>query len=205
MQMGVMYGYARVSARDQNLRRQLDALAEYGIESERIYADKASGKNFERPEWNRLMLSLREGDLLVVKSIDRLGRNYTEILEQWRLVTKEHGASIAVIDMPLLDTRARRHELTDVLIADIVLSLLSYVAQVERENIRQRQAEGIAAAKARGVRFGRPRKVRPDNYRVTRDLFLNGKLTRRDAARQLHVSTSTFGRWLKEDQAVRKP
>ena len=138
---GNMYGYARVSSKDQNLDRQLDALAEFGVEADMVFADKASGKDFDRPEYRRLVASLAEGDVVVIKSIDRLGRNYEEILAEWRDITKERKAAIVVLDMPLLDTREKPDGLTSVLIADIVLQLLSYVAQVERENIKQRQAE----------------------------------------------------------------
>ena len=149
------YGYIRVSTKEQHEDRQVIALREWGVASNRIYLDKQSGKDFDRPQYRRLMRKLKQDDLLVVKSIDRLGRNYEEILDQWRVITKEKRADIVVLDMPLLDTRTNR-DLTGTLIADIVLQLLSYVAQTEREFIRQRQAEGIAAAKARGVRFGRP-------------------------------------------------
>lgn len=147
---GNMYGYARVSSRDQNLDRRLVTLAEFGVEAGNIFADKASGKDFDRPEYRWLVETLAEGDVVVIKGIDRLGRNYEEILEEWRVITKERKAAIVVLDMPLLDTRERRDGLTSVLISDIVLQLLSYVAQVERENIKQWQAEGIAAAQARG-------------------------------------------------------
>lgn len=153
--MATVYGYARVSSRDQNLNRQLDALGAYGVGSANIYADHASGKDFDRPRYRELLHVLGDGDVLVVLSIDRLGRNYSEILEEWRRITKELGVAIVVLDMPLLDTRARASgapDVTNALIADIVLQLLSYVAQVERENIHRRQAEGIAAARARGVR-----------------------------------------------------
>lgn len=146
---GRTYGYARVSSRDQSLARQIDALREFGVVDGLIYADKASGKDFDRPGYRRLMRRLRRGDTLVVKSIDRLGRSYADIIEQRRLITKETGASMVVLDMPLLDTRDDRGGLTGEFIADIVLQLLSYVAQLERESIRQRQAEGIAAARAR--------------------------------------------------------
>lgn len=148
------YGYARVSSKEQNEHRQAIALTEFGIVEKYIYVDKQSGRDFERPQYRRLVRKLKDGDTLVVKSIDRLGRNYGEILEQWRIITKEKAAAIVVLDMPLLDTRKSR-DLTGTLIADIVLQLLSYVAQTEREFIRQRQAEGIAAAKLRGVQFGR--------------------------------------------------
>ena len=151
--MATVYGYARVSSRDQNLNRQLDALSAYGVEAANVFADRASGKDFDRPRYRELLRALASGDVLVVLSIDRLGRNYSEILEEWRRITKELGAAIVVLDMPLLDTRARDcggSDVTSTLIAGIVLQLLSYVAQVERENIHRRQAEGIAAARARG-------------------------------------------------------
>ena len=155
------YGYARVSTKEQNELRQLIALREFGLTDRAIFVDKQSGKDFDRRSYQRLLRKLKDGDTLVIKSIDRLGRNYEEILEQWRIITKEKSAAIVVLDMPLLDTR-RNRDLTGTLIADIVLQLLSYVAQTEREFIHQRQAEGIAAAKARGVKFGRPRKALPE-------------------------------------------
>lgn len=185
-----MYGYARVSSREQNLDRQLDALRAFGVEDGAVYADKASGKDFERPAWHRLMGALRPGDVLAVKSIDRLGRDYAEILDVWRDVTKVRGVFVVVLDMPVLDTREERDGITGVLIADIVLQLLSYVAQIERENIRQRQAEGIAAAKARGVSFGRPRKKRPANYQETREAYWGGRITRKEAAARCNIRTS---------------
>lgn len=185
-----MYGYARVSSREQNLDRPLDALRAFGVEDGAVYADKASGKDFERPAWHRLMGELRPGDVLAVKSIDRLGRDYAEILDVWRDVTKARGVFVVVLDMPVLDTREERDGITGVLIADIVLQLLSYVAQIERENIRQRQAEGIAAAKARGVSFGRPRKKRPANYQETREAFWGGRITRKEAAARCNIRTS---------------
>ena len=195
-----MYGYARVSSREQNLDRQLDALRAFGVEDGAVYADKASGKDFERPAWHRLMGELRPGDVLAVKSIDRLGRDYAEILDVWRDVTKVRGVFVVVLDMPVLDTREERDGITGVLIADIVLQLLSYVAQIERENIRQRQAEGIAAAKARGVSFGRPRKKRPANYGETREAYWGGRITRKEAAARCKVSETTFARWAREDE-----
>ena len=155
---GITYGYVRVSTRDQNEARQLVAMKEFGISDDCVYMDKQSGKDFNRPKYQELIQRLQPNDVLVVKSIDRLGRNYEDILEQWRVITKEKQAAIVVIDMPLLDTRQGK-DLTGTLIADIVLQLLSYVAETERNFIRQRQAEGIAAAKARGQRFGRPKKV----------------------------------------------
>ena len=152
--MEQIYGYARVSTKEQNEARQLTALREVGIPSENVYLDKQSGADFERVQYRRMLRRLGPGDTLIVKSIDRLGRNYTEILEQWRIITKNKRAAIVILDMPLLDTR-KNHDLTGQLIADIVLQLLSYVAETERKFIRQRQAEGISAAKERGVRFGR--------------------------------------------------
>ena len=198
--MGTTYGYARVSSRDQNLDRQLDALADFGVERARIFADRASGKDFERPQWRRLVGRLAEGDTLVVKSIDRLGRNYDEILAQWRRITKERRAAVVVLDMPLLDTRRERDGITGVLIADIVLQLLSYVAQIERESIHQRQAEGIAAAQARGVRFGRPSKQRMALFEDAKRSYLSGHITRHEAAARLEVSVSTFDRWMRRDR-----
>ena len=183
------YGYARVSTKEQNELRQLIALREFGLTDRAIFVDKQSGKDFDRRSYQRLLRKLKDGDTLVIKSIDRLGRNYEEILEQWRIITKEKSAAIVVLDMPLLDTR-RNRDLTGTLIADIVLQLLSYVAQIERENIRQRQAEGIAAAKARGVSFGRPRKKRPANYQETREAFWGGRITRKEAAARCNIRTS---------------
>lgn len=193
------YGYARVSSRDQNLDRQIDALTAFGVAKRDLFTDKASGKDFDRPNYIRLMNKLKSGDTLVIKSIDRLGRNYSEILEEWRLITKGKGAAIVVMDMPLLDTRKEYEGATGMLIADIILQLLSYVAQVERENIRQRQAEGIASARARGVKFGRPKKPKPGIYEKTAKLYLEGSLTRAEAAKRLKVSASTFDRWIREE------
>lgn len=197
---GTVYGYARVSTRDQNLDRQLDALVRAGVNPGSIFSDKASGRDFNRPAWARLMGVLGDGDVLFVKSIDRLGRNYDEILAEWRRITHQVHADLVVLDMPLLDTRCKKGDLTGALISDIVLQLLSYVAQIERENIRQRQAEGIAAAKARGVRFGRPRKKRPQSYLTTKRAYLAGELTKRAAAARLGICVGTFDRWLKDDE-----
>lgn len=199
---GRVYGYARVSSREQNLDRQLEALAAFGVAEGDVFADKASGKDFERSAWKTLRSVLRAGDVLAVKSIDRLGRDYDEILEQWRWLTKEAGCAVVVLDMPLLDTREDGRGVTGRLISDIVLQLLSYVAQVERESIRQRQAEGIACAKARGVRFGRPKKKRPGAYKSASAGYLAGHLTRKEAAGRCRVSTSTFDRWVREDGLV---
>ena len=161
------YGYVRVSTQEQNEARQLDAMRKFGVVEKNIIVEKVSGKDFNRPLYRQLIKKLRPKDVLVVKSIDRLGRNYDEILEQWGAITKKRKAAIVVLDMPLLDTRQGR-DLTGTLISDIVLQLLSYVAQSERENIRQRQAEGIAAAKAKGVRFGPDRRVLPDSFEELR-------------------------------------
>lgn len=194
------YGYARVSAKDQSLARQLDALQELGLNDDVIFADKASGKDFNRPSYQRLMRKLKPGDVVSVKSIDRLGRNYQEIIEEWRSITQQKGAHIVVLDMPLLDTRNDKGELTSVFITDVVLQLLSYVAQMERDNIKQRQAEGIASAKARGVRFGRPKIERPGIYEKTKHAYEKGSITRREAADRLKVSVTTFDTWMKEDR-----
>ena len=190
------YGYVRVSTKDQNEDRQLIAMREAGVADKNIFIDRQSGKDFERPGYKRALKKLKAGDTLFVKSIDRLGRNYNEILEQWRIITKERQANIVVLDMPLLDSRQGR-DLTGTLIADIVLQLLSYVAQTEREFIRQRQAEGIAAAKANGIRFGRPPMERPEQFDLVRDQWLEGKLSARAAAKKLGVSRQTFLNWTK--------
>ena len=192
-----LYGYARVSTRDQNEARQLVALKEFGISDCCIFMDKQSGKDFNRPQYQKLIGRLKPDDVLVVKSIDRLGRNYEEILEQWRVITKEKQAAIVVLDMPLLDTRQGR-DLTGTLIADIVLQLLSYVAEQERSFIRQRQAEGIAAAKARGQRFGPPPKQRPEDFGEYVRRWKNGTLSAREASRQLSITHTTFLRWARE-------
>lgn len=192
------YGYARVSAKDQNLDRQMDALAAFGIEESKVFADKASGRDFDRPEYRKMLERIEPGDVVVVKSIDRFGRNYDEIIEEWRRITRDAGCSIVVLDMPLLDTREDRG-VTGRLISDIVLQLLSYVAQKEREFIHQRQAEGIAAAQERGVRFGRPPKRRPKAYEVAKRAFLGGAITKKEAAARMRVSPTTFEKWLRED------
>lgn len=191
------YGYVRVSTKEQNEDRQMVAMREFGVADKQIVLDKQSGKDFKRPGYQRLMRKLNAGDTLVIKSIDRLGRNYDEILEQWRLLTKEKQVAIVVLDMPLLDTRQGR-DLTGVLIADIVLQLLSYVAQTEREFNRQRQAEGIAAAKARGVHFGRKFKDRGENYETVMAAWREGRISGRAAARELGVAHGTFQRWCRK-------
>ena len=193
--MKEVYGYVRVSSKDQCEERQLIAMQEFGVPEKNIFLDKLSGKDFERPRYKRLLRKLRPGDVLVIKSIDRLGRNYGEIQDQWRLITKEKQADIVVLDMPLLDTRQKAKDLTGTFIADLVLQILCYVAQVERENIRQRQAEGIAAAKARGVRFGREKMPVPDSFYPLWEKFRRREVTARAAARELGVVHSTFLKW----------
>lgn len=192
------YGYVRVSTKEQNEQRQMIALREFGIDAKRIYMDKQSGKDFERSNYKKLLIKVKSGDTLVVKSIDRLGRNYDDILEQWRIITKEKQVAIVVLDMPLLDTRQNR-DLTGTLIADIVLQLLSYVAQTEREFIRQRQAEGIAAAKEQGIKFGRRPKGRPEAFENMKCLWMNHEISAREAAKRLDITYSTFLRWVKEN------
>lgn len=191
------YGYVRVSTREQNEQRQMVAFREFGMPEKNIFMDKQSGKDFERPNYKKLMRKLKNGDTLVIKSIDRLGRNYDEILEQWRIITKEKQAYIIVLDMPLLNTKQNR-DLTGTLIADIVLQLLSYVAQTEREFIRQRQAEGIAAAKERGVQFGRRPMERPKAYDILKLQWEENQISARAAARQLGITHRTFLKWVHE-------
>lgn len=193
----MIYGYIRVSSKDQNEDRQIIALREFGCN--KLYVEKQSGKDFDRPHYQMLLRKIKSDDVLVVKSIDRLGRNYSEILEQWRIITKVKKAAIVVLDMPLLDTRKSR-DLMGTLIADIVLQLLSYVAQTEREFIHQRQAEGIAAAKARGVKFGRPPMDRPEKYDHYRELYSRGEISARGAARYLDISHKTFLRWVRKNE-----
>lgn len=192
-------GYIRVSSREQNPDRQIDAMRDFGLSDNELVIETQSGKDFYRPLYKRAVGQLEPGDLFVVKSIDRLGRNYAEILDEWRLITKTIGADIVVLDMPLLDTRQGR-DLTGRLIADIVLQLLSYVAQTEREFIRQRQKEGIAAAKARGVRFGRKRVEKPDNYSDIALQYRYGMIPAHKAADRLGVSRNTFLRWISEEE-----
>ena len=191
------YGYARVSSKDQNLARQLDALTAFGVDPRLTFTDKASGCDFDRPGYRGLLRRLRRRDTLVIASIDRLGRNYGKILEQWRRITKERGAAVVVLDTR---TPPGGGGLTGEFLSDVVLQLLSYVAQVERENTRRRQAEGIAAAQACGVRFGRPPLPRPDGYREVKGRYIDGELTRRQAAETLGVGVSTFDRWVRNDR-----
>lgn len=186
-----IYGYIRVSSRDQNEARQLVALREAGVEERNIYLDKRSGKDFDRPQYKRLLRKMKKDDLLCIKSIDRLGRSYDEIQRQWRLLTKEKGIDIMVLDMPLLDTR-RGKDLMGTFLSDIVLQVLSFVAENERDGIRQRQAEGIAAARAKGVRFGRPAKPLPENFHSVYLRWKRGEITGAAAARECGMPLSSF-------------
>lgn len=187
----MVYGYIRVSSTDQNEDRQLIALYGKGVPDERIYIDKQSGKDFKRPQYRRMVRKMKKDDLLYIKSIDRLGRNYKEIQEQWSILTKDKGIDICVVDMPLLDTRQCK-DLMGTFIADLVLQILSFVAENERANIRQRQAEGIAAAKARGVKFGRPPVPLPENFYAVHQAWRGGKLPLREAAQKCGMPVSTF-------------
>jgi len=197
-----IYGYIRVSSADQNEGRQLDAMSALDIPPTHIFADKQSGKDFQRPAWSAMMQKLRSGDLLYVKSIDRLGRSYEDIQNQWRVLTKERGVDIAVMDMPLLDTRSGR-DLVGTFLADTVLALLSFVAQNEREAIRKRQAEGIVAAKARGVRFGRPTKKIPDNFGEVVTLWEQRKIPFSEALNRTGLKHTVFYNHLREYRADR--
>jgi DNA invertase Pin-like site-specific DNA recombinase len=191
------YGYVRVSSADQNDGRQMTAMSELNIPPSHVFTDRQSGKDFQRPAWQALVKTLRPGDLMYIKSIDRLGRNYEEIQNQWRLLTKEKAVDIAVVDMPLLDTRNGK-DLMGTFIADLVLQILSFVAQNERESIRKRQAEGIAAARARGMRFGRPVKKPPENFAVLVKLWERGKLPVSEILLRTALTESTFYRRLRE-------
>lgn len=185
------YGYIRVSSKEQNEARQLDALHEQGIEDNNIYMDKQSGKDFDRPKYKTLYRKLKKGDVVYIKSIDRMGRNYDEIIQEWRRITRFREADIVVLDMPLLDTR-RGKDLMGTFLSDIVLQVLSFVAENERTNIRQRQAEGIAAAKARGVRFGRPSIPLPENFDQMRREWRAGNITIETAANACGMCSKTF-------------
>jgi len=189
------YGYARVSSKDQHEDRQLVALLEQGIEKDDIFIDKQSGKDFNRPEYKRLMRKIKPDDTMFIKSIDRLGRNYGDIIEQWRIITKERGIAIVVLDMPLLDTRKKEGDLTSVFIADLVLQILSYVAEMERSFNRQRQAEGIAIARSKGVRFGRPPRERPKLFISLYEAWQRQEISARAAAIELNITHKTFGQW----------
>ena len=192
-----IYGYARVSSTDQNLDRQLDSLTSFGVEPNNIFKDKVSGKNFDRDGYLKMIAALRKGDLLVITDIDRLGRNYDMIITEWVKITKHIGADIVVLGMPLLDTRSQVGSLTGRLLSDIVLQLLSYVAQKERENIHRRQSEGIAAAKKRGVVFGRPSVKVPENFNKIANAYLDRKLSLSEAADLAGMKRTTFYRRFK--------
>jgi len=198
MEKGRNYGYVRVSSKEQNEDRQLLALLEYGVHEENIFIDKQSGKDFNRPKYQQLMKTMIPGDTLFVKSIDRLGRDYEEIMNQWRIITKELQVAIVVSDIPLLDTRQKDRDLTGVFIADLVLQILSYVAQTEREFTHQRQAEGIAVARAKGVRLGRPPQERPAAFERLCSAWQNDEISARFAAKQLGISPRTFRIWAQE-------
>lgn len=198
-----IYGYVRVSSTDQNEDRQLIALSEKNIPQRNIYIDKQSGKDFERPQYKRLVKRLKPGDLLYILSIDRLGRNYEEIQRQWRVLTKDIGIDVCVIDMPLLDTRNGK-DLMGTFIADLVLQILSFVAQSERENIKKRQAEGIAAAKAKGVKFGRPEIPTPNEFGKYVSKWEVGKITTSDILRETGLTKSTFYRKVREYNLTKK-
>ena len=199
----MVYGYVRVSSTDQNEDRQRLAMAQRAVPEKNIYMDKQSGKDFDRPQYKKLVKKLRAGDLVYVLSIDRLGRNYEEIQRQWRILTKEIGADICVMDMPLLDTRSGK-DLMGTFIADLVLQILSFVAQSERENIKKRQAQGIAAAKARGVRFGRSEAPLPEDFPAIVAAWEKGRLPLAEAIRQCGVSEATFYRRLRELRSAQK-
>ncbi len=191
--MGTMYGYARVSTKEQREDRQLRAFSGMKLREENIFVDKQSGKDFERPMYKRMVRKMKEDDLLYIKSIDRLGRNYGEILEQWRHLTKEKKVDIVVLDMPLLDTR-RGKDLMGTFLSDVVLQVLSFVAENERKNIRERQREGIEAAKLRGVRFGRPESPLPENFEQLRSRWMSGEISGKRAAELCDMSLTTFRR-----------
>ena len=200
---GNIFGYVRVSSVEQNEDRQLIALENVGVAKRNIFIDKQSGKNFERPKYKRLVKKLKPGDLLYIQSIDRLGRNYIEIQEQWRFLTKDKGVDIVVLDMPLLDTRSGK-DLLGTFIADLVLQILSFVAQTEREHIRERQAQGIAAAKDRGVKFGRPAKELPLNFYSVLEKWQRQELSGREAARECNMPATTFLKKAKQCLKVNK-
>ena len=192
------YGYVRVSTAQQHIDRQIDALLELGLNQSSIYIDYESGKDFNRKNYKKLIRKLKKNDLVIIKSIDRLGRDYNMIIEEWRLITKEKEADIKVIDMPLLDTRIEGKNLVGKFISDIVLQVLSFVAQNERETMRIRQAEGISTAKARGVKFGRPRITLPNNFEMVARQYLNKEITNKKACEILGMTRGSFFRYMKE-------
>lgn len=194
------YGYVRVSSKEQNIARQMEAMESLGIDRKRTYVDMQSGKNFNRPAYKKLLRKVKPGDVIVIKSIDRLGRNYDEILDQWRVITKLKQVDIYVLDFPLLDTRKKDNDLTGTFIADLVLQILSYVAQTEREFIHQRQAEGIAAAQKRGVKFGRKKLDLPDSFETVKAQYDTGLLPYRKAAELCGMNPSSFYRYCQNSQ-----
>ena len=191
------YGYFRVSSRDQNIARQVEAMLDIGIRKQDMYVDKQSGKDFDRGEYKRLVKKLKAGDELYVKSIDRLGRDYEEIIDQWRYLTKTKDIDIIVLDLDLLDTRKEINGITSKFIADLTLQILSYVAHIERDNTRKRQAEGIRIAKEKGVKFGRPRAEIPPDFEEVLTLWQENKISKREGARILNTNHTTFSRWIK--------
>lgn len=194
-----VFGYIRVSAKDQCIDRQMQAMKEFCIPDENVFIDKMSGQTFDRPAYIKLLGYMKKGDLLVVLSIDRLGRNYKDIQKQWHMLTKQMNVDILVLDMPLLDTRKKdEYDLTGVFIADIVLQILAYVAEIERKNIKQRQKEGIFAAKDRGVKFGRPKKDIPEDFELIYEKWKNQQINSREASKILGVSQGTFLKWSHE-------
>lgn len=195
--MAEIYGYVRVSTKEQNEDRQMIAMSEAGIKKKNIYMDKQSGKDFNRPMYQKLLKKLKENDVLYIKSIDRLGRNYEEVLEQWRILTKEKKVDIVVMDMPILDTRNGK-DLLGTLIADLVLAIFSYVSENERSNIKSRQKEGIEAAKQRGVQFGRPPKQLPKDFEQICQEFIRKEINAEEAARRCNFTKATFYHKLKE-------
>ena len=197
------YAYIRVSRREQKVARQVEAMKQQGISKEKMYIDKQSGKNFDRPQYKKLMKKLCENDILYVKSIDRLGRNYDEIIEQWRYLTKKKKIDIVVLDFPLLDTRQQIHGLTGKFIADLVLQIMSYVVQIERENTKQRQREGIQLAKERGVQFGRPEAKIPDEFEQMYCLWKKQEISKREASRRLKTSHTMFSRWIERYEMLK--
>lgn len=198
----MLYGYIRVSSTDQNEDRQRIAIAAKDVPEKNVYMDKQSGKDFDRPQYKKLVRRLKQGDTVYILSIDRLGRNYHDVQEQWRIITKEKGADVCVIDMPLLDTRTAK-DLMGTFIADLVLQILSFVAENERANIKKRQEQGIAAAKARGVRFGRPEKPVPDNFVEIVHKWEQNDLATKDALKLCDMSRATFYRKIRENEATR--
>lgn len=196
-----IFGYIRVSTKDQKTDRQNVAMAEVNVPEKNVFTDKLSGKNFERPQYKKMLRKLKKGDTLYVKSIDRLGRNYEEIIEQWRIITKEKAVDIVIIDFPLLDTRKKDRDLTGTFVADLVLQILSYVAQTERENIKQRQKEGIAAAKNKGIKFGRAKKKIPKEFNKYYKQWKNGAISGRQAGIMLGVNHNTFFMWARSYDA----